>query len=244
MSTEFDPQLVQIVEAVESHTLSVQQALAEITSAIARAEADALPEWIARQYLSEVAMQLQSLTHEAKLIEAINAQVLSFAQPIDAEGHFPQGLEDLHQQAKALAHICRQLIQREVNHEVERREALITIQVDQRVQQALPLALEQLERSVQLEAQRTQLFSQRLQRRQAFLRWVTTAPLGWIFWLLRQAQGTTLEYGIFWGLLACSLWLGMFIGANQAPFVACPHATSLCYLLRWDKQKVILPHAQ
>jgi hypothetical protein len=62
-----------------------------------------------------------------------------------------------------------------------------------------------------------------------FGRWIASGRSGWLFYIC--------SFGFFFAL-------GLVLGINSPSVIACPNMQNYCYLLRLDKNKVIIPKTQ
>ncbi|MBD2680955.1 hypothetical protein H6H03_26700 [Nostoc paludosum FACHB-159] len=83
---------------------------------------------------------------------------------------------------------------------------------------------------IEAEQKRSQLRSQRSQQFKLnliyFARWIGSGWRGWLFYLG--------SFGIY-------ISLGFALGVNFPSAIACPNTKSYCYLLRLDKETVVIP---
>jgi hypothetical protein len=83
--------------------------------------------------------------------------------------------------------------------------------------------IEAQQKQAKLRSQRSQQFKVNLIY---FARWIGSGWSGWSLYLI--------SLGIFTSL-------AFTFGVNFPAFVACPNTKSYCYLLRWDKSKIVIP---
>ncbi|MEA5605209.1 hypothetical protein [Nostoc sp. UHCC 0252] len=83
--------------------------------------------------------------------------------------------------------------------------------------------IEAQQKQAKLRSQRSQQFKVNLIY---FARWIGSGWSGWSLYLITLGIFTSLAFTF---------------GVNFPAFVACPNTKSYCYLLRWDKSKIVIP---
>jgi len=114
--------------------------------------------------------------------------------------------------------------------------------VDEFIQRRLRLALDENQEHLKLRERREQLQQQQQQRRQAALMFLAKGSRSNLHWF---GSWIWLGFAKNWallGMLALAALGGAVVEANVTSVIAaCPSPKSICYLLRWDKSKVVLP---
>ncbi len=95
---------------------------------------------------------------------------------------------------------------------------------------------------LKLRERQEQLLQQQQQRQQESLAFYAKGTQSNLKWLGGWVWLGFAKHWALLGMLALSVLAGAVAEANvTSSIVACPSPKSICYLLRWDKSKVVLP---
>jgi len=104
------------------------------------------------------------------------------------------------------------------------------------------LALDESQEHLKLRERHELLEQQQQQRRQAALMFLSKGSQANLTWFGGWVWSGFARNWALLGMLALAVIAGAVVEANvTSAIAACPSPKSLCYLLRWDKFKVVLP---